>query len=234
MERWRTPGVREVLILFLLLGAVELVLFGQLPGVGPSKPDKVLAAWMLFWTWRVSRGGGISHAFLLLTTGGAYLNVILSVARHWNPLLAALAAVCAMQFLLLISPPVRARLGRETERTSWANVVAGLRRPPAWLLLGGVLAGLLVTLALLGNMTWAPVPGCTPAGSGSCIGLVEGYPLRWLTALQNQPMIDKGALFKDFLQWTLLSWSVLYVAWSSLYRQPGTSAEPSVSAATFA
>jgi hypothetical protein len=225
--------VREVLILFLLLGAVAFVLGNLIHGFGTSKSGP-LAFWGLFWTWRVSRGGRISHTFLLLTTGGEYLHAITSVARYWNPLLAVMAALFVVQFLLLLSPPVRARLDRETERAGWASVFAGLRRPPAWLLLGGVLAGVLVTLALLGNMTWAPVPGCTSAGSDSCVGLLEGYPLRWLTAFQSEPMIDKGALFKDCLQWTLLSWSVLYLAWSSMFRQPDTSAEWSASAETFA
>jgi hypothetical protein len=92
----------------------------------------------------------------------------------------------------------------------WARLV---RRPPAWLLPWGLLAGVVVTLACLGNMDWATITGCRPAGSGACVHLVEGYPLRWLTADQNVPLISKGALLKDCAQWALASTSVLYLGW---------------------
>jgi hypothetical protein len=71
----------------------------------------------------------------------------------------------------------------------------------------------LVTLAFLGNMGFSTIPGCGPASSDACSALAEGYPLRWLTAAQNVPVIDKGALFKDGAQWILTSCSVLYAVW---------------------
>lgn len=77
----------------------------------------------------------------------------------------------------------------------------------------------LLTLALLGNMDWAAIPGCRPAGSDTCAALVEGYPLRWLTALQNVPLSSKRALFKDSVQWVLASWSFLYLIWLQLTPQ---------------
>ncbi len=43
--------------------------------------------------------------------------------------------------------------------------------------------------------------------------LAEGYPLRWLTAHQNEPVISKGALLKDCAQWALGGMSVLYLGW---------------------
>jgi len=88
----------------------------------------------------------------------------------------------------------------------------------------GLLAGVLVTLALLGNMSWGAVPGCRPAASDLCTRLVEGYPLRWLTADQNMPLIFKRALMKDCAQWALVSTSVLYLAWVILPARPADDA----------
>lgn len=50
-------------------------------------------------------------------------------------------------------------------------------------------------------------------GSDACSALAEGYPLRWLTADQNMPLIFKGALLRDWAQWVLISTSVLYPGW---------------------
>jgi hypothetical protein len=216
-----------------MLNIAEAVLLAQVPGLAPGKPAKVMAVWLLFYTWRVSRGGRISHTFLLLGAGAGFLKMILSVARYWNPLLAVIAAVCVMQFLLLTSPQVRARLERQTERASWASVVPVLRRPPAWLVLGGLLAGGLITLVALGHGDWVAVPGCHPAASDACTGLAEGYPLSWLTAIQNMPVIDKGALLKDFVQWTLLAWSAFYVLCYWMLPSPYRSADTADPAATF-
>jgi hypothetical protein len=71
----------------------------------------------------------------------------------------------------------------------------------------------LLTLALLGNMGSAAIPGCTPPASDACATLAEGYPLRWLTAYQNTPEISKSALLKDCAQWALAITSLLYLAW---------------------
>jgi len=62
-------------------------------------------------------------------------------------------------------------------------------------------------------MDFIAIPGCRSATSGACSALAEGYPLRWLTAYQNEPVIFKGALLKDCAQWALASTSVLYLAW---------------------
>ena len=62
------------------------------------------------------------------------------------------------------------------------------------------------------------IPGCRATASGTCTALVEGYPLPWLTAQQNDPLIFKGALLKDCAQWALVSMSVLYLGWSRIAR----------------
>jgi hypothetical protein len=233
MLRWRTPGVRELLLAFVLLNVVEVAVLNRIPGLWPGRVNWTGLVIGLFLTWRVSRGGRISQAWLILGAAAGYLRAISNVARFWNPLLAVLAVACVLQVLLLISPPVLARLEGRTELANWASVVPLLRRPPAWLLLGGLLAGVVITLIALGGGDWGAIPGCRPATSAACVAYSEGYPLRWLSAVQNTPVIDKGALLKDFAQWTLLAWSVLYAAcyWilPSRYRSAQTS-----DAATFA
>ena len=166
-----------------------------------------------FLAWRVSRGGRISRAILIIGSGASYAEAALAVARRWDVAVVALVIICAAQIALLVSPPVYGR----TRRTSipvrawgWAQLV---RRPPMWLLACGMLAGVLVTLAFLGSMDFVAIPGCRPAASDACTALVEGYPLRWLTADQNVPLIFKAALFKDCVQWALVSTSVLYLGW---------------------
>src|SRR5258706_1051969 len=65
-------------------------------------------------------------------------------------------------------------------------------------------------------MRWTQLPGCGPAGAprahlpARCIGLAEGYPLRFLYGYQGVPKIDKLALMKDWAQWSLISTSALY------------------------
>jgi hypothetical protein len=92
-------------------------------------------------------------------------------------------------------------------------------RPPLWLILAGLLAGLVVTLMYLGNMSFTPIPGYGPSGASRhllperCIGLARGYPLRFLTADQGTPMISSAALIKDWAQWSLVSFSAFYLIW---------------------
>src|SRR5258706_13311235 len=80
----------------------------------------------------------------------------------------------------------------------------------------GLLAGLIITLLFLGQIRWTQVPGCGPAGAppahlpARCIGLAEGYPLRFLYAYQGIPKIDRLALMKDWAQWALIATSALY------------------------
>jgi hypothetical protein len=124
---------------------------------------------------------------------------------------------------LLVSPPVYGRT-RPTpipvRAQGWTQLV---RRPPAALLAWGLLAGVLLTLACLGSGDFIAIAGCRPAASDACIALAEGYPLRWLTAQQNDPVILKGALLRDCAQWALASASVLYLAWLRLTAPAGPS-----------
>lgn len=88
-----------------------------------------------------------------------------------------------------------------------------------------------MTLACLGNGDFLPIPGCRTAASSACTALAEGYPLRWLTAYQNNPLISKGALLKDCAQWALASTLVLYLAWLWL-TAPGDPSQKTVNGAS--
>ena len=84
-----------------------------------------------------------------------------------------------------------------------------------------VVAGLVLVAVALGILVHRVLFGQPnhdgPAASDACSALAEGYPLRWLTAVPtNEPLISKGALFKDCAQWALASTSLLYLAWLRL------------------
>ena len=208
-----------MLILFVALSAAAWVVDWLAHPVPPGHGQPLsfwAVAFVAFAAWRVARGSPVFHVILLFGTVGQYLVMTLAVARNWNAAVAGLVIIFAVEIMILVSPQVIDRVGDEAvpERESgWNGLVAVARRPPAWLPSCGALTGFLVTLVSLGHMAWVTIPGCSPASSDACVTLAEGYPLYWLTAVQNAPVIDKGALFKDGVQWTLVSCSVLYVVW---------------------
>jgi hypothetical protein len=153
---------------------------------------------------------------LIISSGAFFVAAAFPEAQRWNPASAALVITCAAQIALLVSPPVygRTRPAPVPARArGWTQIA---RRPPAWLLPCGLLAGALLTLASVAGMDFTAIAGCKPAAADACRALAEGYPLRWLTARQNNPVIFKGALLKDGLQWALVSTSILYLAWLRL------------------
>jgi hypothetical protein len=208
-----------MLQVFLLLNVVAFIL-GLL--WRPALPREGVAFFLVvvFCVRRVSRGGRISRIILIIASGLFYVSAVLAVARSWDLLIAALAIVYAAQIALLVSPAVYGRTRRTPVRAragGWAELV---RRPPSWLVPCGLLLGVIMTLAYLGSMDVVAVPGCRPTAAEACSVLAEGYPLRWLTAPQSTPVIDKYALVKDCAQWALACSSVLYVAWLRLRPGP--------------
>jgi hypothetical protein len=191
--------------------------------VGPPNP---LASFLItaFLAWRVSRGGRVSRMILIIVSGASCAVTAFAVARRWDLTIMALVIICVAPVALLASPPVYGRTRRPVpipvRALGWAQLV---RRPPVWLLPWGLLAGALLTLACLGSMDFVAIAGCRPAASAACGTLAEGYPLRWLTAHQNAPVISKGALLKDCTQWALASTSALYLTWLWLTAPVGLS-----------
>jgi hypothetical protein len=212
VRRWLRPGAGEILAVYLLL-AVAALIAGWL-SYSPAWADGSSIAVTVFLTWRVSRGGYIARAVLVVTGVLSGASALQSVARHWGLAAIALAVITVVQVALLLSPPVYGRTRRpgriDVRAPNWGRL---LRRPPAWLLPWGLLAGTALTLALLGHMDWVTVAGCRPTGSEGCTALTEGYPLHWLTADQNEPLIAKRSLFEDWTQWTLAGTSLLYLSW---------------------
>jgi hypothetical protein len=125
-------------------------------------------------------------------------------------------------------------------RTSDQYTPGMLRRKPMawWMLPWGLLAGLLLTLAFLGQMNFKALSGCGQATSapyrtyslpGGCSTIEEGYPVRflssspvleqnpgaaWRTAnVGSAPVMDVGGLAEDWLVWSLVSSAALYVLW---------------------
>jgi hypothetical protein len=219
MARWQQPGAGEMLQVYLLLSVVAFLL-GFLWRPALLRDDVVSFLVVVFCVWRVSRGGRISRMILIIVSGVSYVSAVLAVARSWDLLIAALTIIYAAQIALLVSPAVYGRTRRapiQVRAGGWAQLV---RRPPSWLLPCGLLLGVVVTLAYLGSMGVVAVPGCRPAAAEACSVLAEGYPLRWLTAPQGTPVIDKYALVRDCAQWALACSSVLYLAWLRLRPGP--------------
>lgn len=179
---------------------------------------------LAFLAWRVSRGGRIARTGLIGWSALGYTAVATTIARVWSLPALSLLAIYAIQIALLASPVVNQRTRRD-DNADLPRPAAQIARPPLWLISTGLLAGLVVTLLYLANMSWTPLPGCGAPGASlqqlpaRCIGLARGYPLRFLTAGQSTPLIDKQALIKDWAQWSLVSFSASYLLW--LRRDPG-------------
>jgi hypothetical protein len=216
VTRWRRPGAGEILLVYLLLATTGFIWSWLSHSYGLQDP---LWSFLItaFLAWRVSRGGRVSRMILIIGNGASCAVAVLAVARLWDLTVMVLIIISAAQVALLVSPPVYGRTRRPAptpvRARGWAQLV---RRPPAWLLPWGLLAGVLLALAGLGSRDGVAIAACRPAASDACRALAEGYPLRWLTAYQNEPVISKGALLKDCAQWALASTSVLYLAWLQL------------------
>lgn len=184
----------------------------------PYNDQPVWLPFLAFLAWRISRGGGISRIGLIGWSALGYAAVATMIARVWSLPALGLLAIHAVQIALLTSPAVYQRTRRD-DHAALPGPRAQRGWPPLWLVSAGLLAGLVVTLLYLANMSWTPIPGCGVPGASleqlpaRCIGLAQGYPLRFLTADQSIPLIDKEALIKDWAQWSLVSFSVFYLLW---------------------
>jgi hypothetical protein len=220
---WRS-GPGQLLAWYVVL---DVFAAGCAAVAHPALPQRAQAPWLplaAFLAWRVSRGGRLSRVILIVAglLSGAEAAFISS--RSWSPVVLLLLAAYAAQIALLVSPAVSERT-RQDPLAGQAATTSAQYRPPAWMLLIALLGGLTVTLLYLGSMNFAAIPGCGPAGAAlaqlpnRCIGLAQGYPVRFLTAYQGTPEIDKAALAADWAQWSLVSFSAFYILWL-LHRRP--------------
>jgi hypothetical protein len=199
-----------------------------LPLGAPGLPaDGKREAWLpvlLFLAWRVSRGGWFSRGLLILAAGIAYLAALLDLARAWDAPVFIVLVVNAVLLVLVLSPPVYRRTHRDRGERPLRPLAWPV--PPAWLLLGAVIGGVTVTLCYLSSMDFQPVPGCGPQGATTaqlpdrCFTLARGFPLRFLSADQGIPEINNSAMARDWTQWTVASFSALYLIYGSYLSAP--------------
>lgn len=220
MTRWQRPGAREMLKVTLLLNVAALFLLRLSHLIVPWDDEMRFFLVAIFCIWRAYRGGRISRIILIIGSGWFYGEVVLSIARIWNPAITALTIIFFTQLALLASPSVYGHTRSvpiEIRAAGWAQIA---RRPPSWLLPWGLFLGMVLTLAYLGNVGVADVPGCRPATADTCNVLGMGYPLHWLTARHSTPAIGKHSLVRDCAQWVLACTSILYIAWNWLRPCP--------------
>ena len=218
---WRNEA--GIVLLAYFIACVAGLGCAALGHPGPRAQQTPLAQqapWLLltaFLTWRVWRRGRISRAFLILAAIGEFVKFAHLGPAGWNPSVLGLIAIYAVQLGLLLSPAVSLRCWKDASHRPSADALAARAIPRLWMVLTALLAGLVVTLLFLASMDWGALPGCGPAGAalaqlpGRCFGLQEGLPLRFLSAYQGVPEIGKRALVEDWSQWSLVSFSVLYL-----------------------
>jgi hypothetical protein len=185
---WRDPRRAWLLMwaYFLLSLAVSPIIYLY---IGPAGVSPMSAGhwydWIFsaFFAWRVARGGRVSRMLLIIGAGAGYLDASSRIAYQFTPELVGHLAIYAAQIALLLSPAVYLR----TRPKGWV-VEPPLRtrvRPPLALLLLGILIGLGAAL----------------------------FRLHWLIDSQAALVINWAALARDWVQYAVISASVMYGCW---------------------
>jgi hypothetical protein len=185
---WRDPRRAWLLMwaYFLLSLAVGPIISLY---IGPAGLSPMSAGhwydWIFsaFFAWRVARGGRVSRMLLIIGAGVGYLDASSRIADQLTPELIGQLAIYAAQIALLLSPAVYLRTRPK------GRVVEPLPRtrvrPPLAALLLGVLIGLGAAL----------------------------LRLHWLIDSQAAPVINWAALARDWVQYAVISASVMYGCW---------------------
>lgn len=238
----------------LMLAYIALIAAGRLAAHSAGRTSKeagleVAAAVLLFWCWRVARGGHLSRLLLLFSTWYAIGFSVAHLATWWDIQDAAVLLISAAQLALLLSPAAYLATRQDTARAfrktgQWLVPVASGRRrapwtepartaltlrlrPPGWLLLTAAAAGLLITAALLPGVHYAALPHCVPgapppggAALNRCAGFWHGLPLPvWTVGWRLQPAAWM-ALVRDCVQWLTVSLAALYAIWLADHCRP--------------
>jgi hypothetical protein len=81
VARWRRPGADEILLAYLLLAAAGWTVSWLSHAYSPRQNPFEAFPGTVFLTWRVSRGGRISRALLVLYSVASLAATVLLVAR---------------------------------------------------------------------------------------------------------------------------------------------------------
>jgi hypothetical protein len=184
-----------------------------------------------FVAWRVWRGGPIARIWLIWTSGVGYLAAAYRLAPHSQDLW--LVVAFAAQLALLLSPAIYQRTRRPGDRDFEVRGPVRPGWPRAWVYPWSVLAGLVLTLLLGAHVNFVAFPSCAPAGTAlarapiSCIAHARGNPLPFLITGRAGSLISEVALIKDWTEWALICFSVLYAIQVLASRQrPVRQADP--------
>ncbi|HEX8009062.1 MAG TPA: hypothetical protein VF482_21845 [Trebonia sp.] len=215
-------------------------------------PDAIVIA--AFLAWWVTRGGAFARGLIIFYTAAGITGLLNSPGMRSGSLISlGLLAIYLVQIALLVSTPVYNR----TRKNQTGLASDGSRLwvlPPRWMPIAAAAAGVIMTLLLLGNMSYQPVPGCQASGYlaphstplAQCAALAEGYPVHYLSAMPAlalnsgnkvtvanlamfaNPVISKGAAAEDLAIWTLVSFTAFYLLWLPSRRQdePAAISEP--------
>lgn len=174
----------------------------------------------------------IARILLLWISGLGYLAAAYQLAPRPQDIW--LVAAFAAQIALLLSPAVYRRTRRPGDR-DFASPPTGLPgRPRSWLYPWSLLAGVVLTLLLAAQVNAAPFPGCAPARTPlarvpiRCIAHTRGNPMPFLVTGRAGSLISAAALTRDWAQWALVCFSVLYaIQLLTARRRPPVQASPS-------
>jgi hypothetical protein len=234
MRRFWRSEASACLAFCFVLEVVALVLAAASRPALPARDQPIWLPLAAFLLWRVSRGGRTSRVVLILLTWASFGAAAFAGPRAWNPVILCLLVSYAAQLALLFGPAVYQRTRPDWQPGQVVPVARAWLRPPLWMVLSALLTGVIITLLYLGSMDFARIPGCGPAGAAfaqlpdRCVTLAEGYPLRFLTAYQGTPWIDKAALIGDCAQWALVSFTILYLLRLSKDRTKPERGEPAL------
>jgi hypothetical protein len=205
---------------------VYLFLAGAADALGPVASARFRPfgyLWMLvlaFCCWRVVRRSWIFRAILLYLSTVALAQAA-ALQQGWRLQALAALALSLAGLMLLLSPAVYAR----THLGSSA-AASGIRlRPPRWLVWCPPLSGIAIAGAILPvtHRWYLPGSGCTIAPVQSlprhCVGVGQGFPVPVVATIRGQHVVNQLALVQDWVQWTVLIFTLSYLLWLALHRR---------------
>ena len=235
LSAWAARAWREQPGWLLITYMTVVVATG--PGKSAVQPDAhslytiPVLALVAFLVWRVWRGGPIARIWLIWTSGLGYLAAAYQLAPRPQDIW--LVAAFAAQIALLLSPAVYQRTRRPGDHAFGSPPAVLPGKPRSWLYSWSLLAGLVLTLLLAARVNFVAFPGCGPARTAlahvpvGCIAHAKGNPMPFLVTGRAGSLISAAALVRDWAQWALVCFSVLYaIQLLTTRRRPPVPANP--------